>query len=52
MFSDISVLQTGLSSWNNDVFENHTEFNDCKRAPKNHFTTFSDKLDTFQVHYR
>ena len=48
----MSVLQTGLSSLNDDVFENYTELNDFKHTTKNTFTTFSDKLDNFQIHCR
>jgi len=51
-FSDMSVLQTGLSSLNDDVFENYTGLNDFKHTTKNTFTTFSDKLDNFQIHCR
>jgi len=45
VFSDISILQTGLSSLNTTVFGNYTEFNEYRTTTNNNFSLFNDDLD-------
>ena len=40
VFSDISILQTGLSSLNTTVFGNYTEFNEYRTTTNNNFSLF------------
>jgi len=45
VFSDISILQTGLSSLNTTVFGNYTEFNEYRTTTNNNFSLFNNDLD-------
>ena len=49
VFTDISILQTGLSSLNNTVFNNYVEYNNFTNTTNNNFTVLNDDLEAFRI---
>ena len=49
VFTDISILQTGLSSLNNTVFNNYVEYNNFTNTTNNDFAVLNDDLEAFRV---
>ena len=49
VFTDISILQTGLSSLNNTVFNGSVEYNSFTNTTNNNFNVFNDDLEAFRI---
>ena len=49
VFTDISILQTGLSSLNNTVFNNYVEYNNFTNTTNNNLSLLNNDLEAFKI---